>query len=71
MRENHPFFDRPLFLVGRASRLRKFCCKIVNARYDHDSSASNENATGGSFTNGNTSAGKGAKKYKQIQWVLF
>ncbi|RCN51783.1 hypothetical protein ANCCAN_02143, partial [Ancylostoma caninum] len=27
MRENHPFFDRPLFLIGRASRLREFCKK--------------------------------------------
>lgn len=33
MRENHPFFDCPLFLVGRDSRLRKICCKIVNAKY--------------------------------------
>lgn len=28
MRENHPYFDRPLFLIGRASRLREFCKKV-------------------------------------------
>ncbi|KAK6050296.1 hypothetical protein COOONC_12200 [Cooperia oncophora] len=28
MRENHPLFDRPLFFIGRASRLREFCKKV-------------------------------------------
>uniref|UniRef100_A0A915EF33 Ion transport domain-containing protein n=1 Tax=Ditylenchus dipsaci TaxID=166011 RepID=A0A915EF33_9BILA len=33
MRENHPFFDRPLFTVGRNSNLRRFCQDIVDAKY--------------------------------------
>ncbi|XP_055922237.1 sodium leak channel NALCN [Eupeodes corollae] len=34
LRENHPFFDTPLFLVPRESRFRKVCQKIVHGRYD-------------------------------------
>ncbi|CAM1330656.1 Uncharacterised protein g10345 [Pycnogonum litorale] len=34
LRENHPYFDTPLFAVGRESRFRKFCQTIVYARYD-------------------------------------
>lgn len=34
LRENHPFFDTPLFAVPRESRFRKYCQKIVHARYD-------------------------------------
>ncbi|XP_026848294.1 sodium leak channel non-selective protein [Drosophila persimilis] len=34
LRENHPFFDTPLFLVPRESRFRKICQRIVHARYD-------------------------------------
>ncbi|KAK6022027.1 transporter, cation channel family protein [Ostertagia ostertagi] len=33
MRENHPLFDRPLFAVGRDSRLRILCQNIVYAQY--------------------------------------
>nr|AXS78260.1 Sodium leak channel non-selective protein [Anisakis simplex] len=33
IRENHPFFDRPLFAVGRDSRLRRICQEIVYAKY--------------------------------------
>ncbi|PVD19084.1 hypothetical protein C0Q70_21643 [Pomacea canaliculata] len=35
LRENHPFFDTPLFLVGRESRLRKMCEMIVQAKYNY------------------------------------
>jgi len=35
LRENHPFFDTPLFAVGRDSRFRAFCKLIVNARYSY------------------------------------
>lgn len=60
MRENHPYFDRPLFLVGRDSQLRKFCFKVVNARYsqtnDYASNVINSNKTGSGSN----------KKYKQI-----
>ncbi|XP_063967111.1 sodium leak channel NALCN-like isoform X1 [Lytechinus pictus] len=34
LRENHPYFDMPLFAVGRESKLRKFCMGIVYARYN-------------------------------------
>lgn len=34
LRENHPFFDTPLFFVGRESKFRRFCQIIVYARYD-------------------------------------
>ena len=34
LRENHPFFDTPLFFVGRESKFRKICQVIVYARYD-------------------------------------
>lgn len=34
LRENHPFFDRPLFFVGRESKFRRFCQIIVYSRYD-------------------------------------
>ncbi|QQP31704.1 Sodium leak channel non-selective protein [Caligus rogercresseyi] len=34
LRENHPYFDRPLFAVPRESTFRKVCQAIVNARYD-------------------------------------
>ncbi|VDM59301.1 unnamed protein product [Angiostrongylus costaricensis] len=33
MRENHPLFDRPLFAIGRDSRLRLLCQSIVYAQY--------------------------------------
>ena len=34
LRENHPFFDTPLFTIGRDSRFRAFCKLVVNARYN-------------------------------------
>ncbi|KAF0306035.1 Sodium leak channel non-selective protein [Amphibalanus amphitrite] len=34
LRENHPYFDTPLFVIGRESRFRKVCQMIVNARYN-------------------------------------
>uniref|UniRef100_A0A183EQE2 Ion_trans domain-containing protein n=1 Tax=Gongylonema pulchrum TaxID=637853 RepID=A0A183EQE2_9BILA len=36
LRENHVYFDRPLFFVGRNSTLRRFCESIVYARYKAD-----------------------------------
>ncbi|XP_014778996.1 sodium leak channel NALCN [Octopus bimaculoides] len=35
LRENHPYFDTPLFAVGRESRFRRFCQMVVNARYKY------------------------------------
>ncbi|XP_026812191.1 sodium leak channel non-selective protein [Rhopalosiphum maidis] len=34
LRENHPLFDTPLFIVPRESKFRKLCQLIVYARYD-------------------------------------
>ncbi|KAL1109977.1 hypothetical protein AAG570_014086 [Ranatra chinensis] len=34
LRENHPLFDTPLFVVPRESKFRKVCQMIVYARYD-------------------------------------
>jgi hypothetical protein len=34
IRENHPFFDRPLFVMGRHSRFRRFCQAVVYAKYE-------------------------------------
>uniref|UniRef100_A0A5S6QTC6 Ion transport domain-containing protein n=1 Tax=Trichuris muris TaxID=70415 RepID=A0A5S6QTC6_TRIMR len=33
MKENHPFFDRPLFVFDRENKLRKICQLIVYAKY--------------------------------------
>lgn len=34
LRENHPYFDTPLLIVGRESRFRMICQSIVSAKYD-------------------------------------
>ncbi|XP_076118657.1 sodium leak channel NALCN [Alosa pseudoharengus] len=34
LRENHPYFDKPLFIVGREHRFRNFCRTIVRARFN-------------------------------------
>ena len=34
LRENHPYFDTPLFFISRESNFRKFCQLVVEARYD-------------------------------------
>ena len=33
LRENHPYFDTPLFLLPRDSRFRGLCKRIVSARF--------------------------------------
>lgn len=33
LRENHPLFDTPLFIVGRESKFRKFCQMLAWAKY--------------------------------------
>jgi hypothetical protein len=33
LRENHPYFDTPLFLVPRESGFRRLCQRMVYARY--------------------------------------
>uniref|UniRef100_A0A915HXP5 Ion transport domain-containing protein n=1 Tax=Romanomermis culicivorax TaxID=13658 RepID=A0A915HXP5_ROMCU len=34
MKENHPFFDRPLFVLRRDNRFRKLCQLIVYSKYE-------------------------------------
>jgi len=34
LRENHPFFDTPLLIVGRESKFRLCCQSITSAKYD-------------------------------------
>ncbi|XP_060785507.1 sodium leak channel non-selective protein isoform X3 [Neoarius graeffei] len=34
LRENHPYFDKPLFIVGREHRFRNFCRMVVRARFN-------------------------------------
>ena len=34
LRENHPYFDTPLFAISRESNFRKFCQLVVQARYN-------------------------------------
>eukprot|EP00063_Salmo_salar_P044431 XP_014019266.1 PREDICTED: sodium leak channel non-selective protein isoform X3 [Salmo salar] len=34
LRENHPYFDKPLFIVGREHRFRNFCRTVVRARFN-------------------------------------
>ncbi|XP_032878993.1 sodium leak channel non-selective protein isoform X2 [Amblyraja radiata] len=34
LRENHPYFDKPLFIVGREHRFRTFCRVVVRARFN-------------------------------------
>lgn len=36
LRENHPLFDTPLFIVGRESRFRKFCQLLAWAQYQYN-----------------------------------
>ncbi|CAH8533606.1 unnamed protein product [Heterobilharzia americana] len=44
LRENHPFFDRPLFVLGRENRFRQLCLILVEARHKaHDSIDSTDN----------------------------
>ncbi|CAF1629768.1 unnamed protein product, partial [Adineta ricciae] len=34
LRENHPYFDTPLFAIAREGNFRKFCQLVVEARYN-------------------------------------
>lgn len=36
LRENHPLFDTPLFIVGRESKFRKFCQLLAWAKYQYN-----------------------------------
>lgn len=56
MRENHPYFDRPLFVVGRVSKLRDVCKRIVHAKYEWQDDTANTNT-------------KSQRRYKQLQSV--
>ncbi|VDO07851.1 unnamed protein product [Rodentolepis nana] len=49
LRENHPLFDRPLFTLGRQSRLRRFCSLVVSARHKASRSTSGNDNNGSSI----------------------
>lgn len=49
-KENHPYFDKPLFTIGRDSNFRKFCQMIVEARYQPRSATSGAGSSGGTTT---------------------
>ena len=34
LKENHPYFDKPLFLINHNSNLRKFCKMVTEAKYE-------------------------------------
>lgn len=36
LRENHPLFDTPLFIIGRESKFRKFCQLLAWAKYQYN-----------------------------------
>ncbi|CAF0718540.1 unnamed protein product [Brachionus calyciflorus] len=45
LKENHPYFDKPLFSVGRDSSFRKFCQMIIEARYQRPQIHREQNTT--------------------------
>ena len=45
LKENHPYFDKPLFSIGRDSNFRKFCQMIVEARFQRKTNRQNLNQT--------------------------
>uniref|UniRef100_A0A915LC83 Ion transport domain-containing protein n=1 Tax=Meloidogyne javanica TaxID=6303 RepID=A0A915LC83_MELJA len=68
MRENHPYFDRPLFIIARDSKLRRYCHRIVHARWGGDGSIGlGDTMNGGART---ANAGGGTKRNNQIHELL-
>lgn len=57
MRENHPFFDRPLLIIGRDSKIRRLCQEIVYAKYSPEKI---DAVTGKQIQ----------RNYKQLQYAL-
>jgi len=43
LKENHPYFDKPLFLISQNSNLRKFCKIITEAKYEKFAPKSDSN----------------------------
>jgi len=57
MKENHPFFDRPLFALPRGNRFRRVCQLIVYSKYVP--------------TKTDLTTGKPIqRKYKAFQWEI-
>ncbi|VDK42501.1 unnamed protein product [Anisakis simplex] len=56
LRENHLLFDRPLFLIGRDSPIRRFCKNIVYAKYEAE-------------IEGN-GTGKPPRRYKELHTLI-
>jgi hypothetical protein len=34
LEENHPLFDKPLFIIPRHGKFRQFCKNVVDAQYN-------------------------------------
>lgn len=45
LKENHPYFDKPLFSIGRESNLRNVCKMIVEARYQRKTFQRDQNTS--------------------------
>lgn len=67
MRENHPYFDRPLFIIARDSKLRRYCHRFVHAKWGDDADLG---GGGGNGSRAHQNAGA-SKRHKQIQLILF
>ena len=52
LEENHPFFDRPLFILKRNGKIRKFCKMIVSAQYGNSRTSSGNSGSGYFSTGG-------------------
>lgn len=84
LKENHPYFDKPLFTIGRESNFRRFCQMIVEARYKREprSLQRDQSTSGGGGAGGTGGAGGGGSsslsggsplgkdKYKQFYKFL-
>ena len=68
LKENHPYFDKPLFTIGRESNLRKFCQMIVEARYERGSFVNKTNNLKDSTNASSTVIIK--DQYKQFNKIL-
>lgn len=53
LKENHPYFDKPLFVIGRESSFREFCQMIVEARYIRRTKLKENTNASASNTNNN------------------
>ncbi|KAF7637845.1 hypothetical protein Mgra_00002820 [Meloidogyne graminicola] len=72
MRENHPYFDRPLFIIARDSKLRKYCHRLVHARWRGDGGIGGDTINVGITSSSSriVNTGGGTKRNNQIHELL-